>query len=86
MEYVIDKLEGHKGLFKSLAEKTKIPEDAKGTTAPRTKQADPESVAKTLAYLSSLAKILPDKDLTHVIEKKVNTVVKGLVSDGGHRE
>jgi hypothetical protein len=85
MEYVIDKLEGHKGLLKSLAEKTN-PSKEPVVSAPMMKKPDPESVAKTLAYLSSLVKTLPDKDLTHVIEKKVNTVVKGLVSDGGHRE
>jgi hypothetical protein len=85
MEYVIDKLEGHKGLFKSLAEKVNSSPEPQPPIQKKSKP-DPLAVAKTLAYLSNMAKTLPDKDLTHVIEKKVDTVVKGLVSDGGHRE
>ncbi|HON13822.1 MAG TPA: hypothetical protein PK897_06860, partial [Treponema sp.] len=85
MEYVIDKLEGHKGLFKSLTEKVNSSPEPQPPFQKKSKP-DPLAVAKTLAYLSNMAKTLPDKDLTHVIEKKVDTVVKGLVSDGGHRE
>ncbi|MCA1949616.1 MAG: tetratricopeptide repeat protein [Treponema sp.] len=85
MEYVIDKLEGHQGLFKTLMGKTGLAQEQK-VPARQESKPDPKSVAQTLAYLSNLAKTLPDRDLTRVIEKKVDTVVKGLVPDGGRRE
>lgn len=84
MEYIIDKLEGHQGLFKTLMGKTGLAQEPK--VPERESKPDPKSVAQTLAYLSNLAKTLPDRDLTRVIEKKVDTVVKGLVPDGGRRE
>ncbi len=85
MEYVIDKLEGHQGLLKTLMGKNGLAQEPT-FAAHRDSKTDPRSVVQTLAYLSNLAKTLPDRELTRVIEKKVDTVVKGLIPDGGHRE
>ncbi|MFQ3547102.1 MAG: hypothetical protein SNJ56_02095 [Termitinemataceae bacterium] len=123
MEYVIDKLEGRKGLLRELEEKRKqllgtsidkkegqvtanpniaIRDDAtepllttqtaisddqsKPKESLAAKKPDPAAVIQTLSYLTNLAKGLPDRDLSSVIERKVTKVVQTLSKDGGTRD
>ncbi|MDR1375178.1 MAG: tetratricopeptide repeat protein [Treponema sp.] len=78
MEYIIDSLEGRKGLFKGiqerLPEKIKVPS---GETSGRVKTTD---VAGTLSFLGRLASALPDQGLSTAITRKVNTVITGIRS------
>jgi hypothetical protein len=77
MEYVIDRLEGRKGLFKEVRER--IGRGQEESTPSLAKSPD---IAKTLAYLGNLAKALPDRDLTQAIERKVQKVVKDIAHGG----
>jgi hypothetical protein len=91
MEFIIDRLEGKKGLLKEVQERpvAPVPEGAKTVPGKEKRKID---VAETLAYLGSLAKSLPDRDLTNAIERKVDTVIMDLrhnapaKPDGGSRE
>jgi hypothetical protein len=81
MEYIIDSLEGRKGLFKEIQER--LPEKAKppsGKTAAKVKVAD---VAGTLKFLGRLASALPDQGLSAAITRKVDTVVTEIRSVAG---
>ena len=75
MEYIIDTLEGRKGLFREILER--VPE----AMSPRKKQgaaADvpkPKDVTNTLAYLGKLATALSDQQLSAAITRKVDTVI-----------
>jgi tetratricopeptide (TPR) repeat protein len=75
MEYIIDTLEGRKGLFREIQER--VPE----ALSPREKQeraADvpkPKDVTNTLAYLGKLATALSDQHLSAAITRKVDTVI-----------
>jgi tetratricopeptide (TPR) repeat protein len=78
IEYIIDSLEGRKGLFKGiqerLPEKTKLPP---GETSAKVKAAD---VAGTLRFLGRLASALPDQELSAAIARKVDTIVTEIHS------
>jgi hypothetical protein len=97
MEYVIDRLEGKKGLLKEAQRKNppvpvleKSVETATETSrekATSTKE-DLKKLASTLAYLGKLAGNLPDKDITEALERKVGRVIgelskKQSVNGGG---
>jgi hypothetical protein len=77
MEYIIDSLEGRKGLFKGIQERlpqeAKVPKEASAGI----KTAD---VAGTLRFLGKLASALPDQGLSTAITRKVDSVVTGIRS------
>jgi tetratricopeptide (TPR) repeat protein len=78
MEYVIDSLEGRKGLFKEIQEKSSLYEIHQNKTPEKTGAIKPADVAGTLAFLGKLAAALPDKTLTGAITRKVDTVITGI--------
>jgi hypothetical protein len=68
MEYLIDTMEGHKGLRKGIEEKHNSVEGAAGKG----------SLSGTLGYLEKLAGALPDQDLAKAISRKMETVISAL--------
>jgi hypothetical protein len=76
MEYIIDTLEGRKGLFREIQER--IPE---ALSLPKEKPAEvpkPKDVTNTLSYLGNLAAALSDQHLSAAITRKVDTVIKEM--------
>jgi hypothetical protein len=77
MEYVIDCLEGRKGLFKEIQERA--PQAAVRKPTPEgPKKAGSLNVAGTLAFLGKLASALPDRHLSTAITRKVDTIIMGI--------
>jgi hypothetical protein len=82
MEYLIDYLEGRKGLYRGIRER--VPERAliwdAGNDAPEDgfSAPTPGEVARALAYLEQLAAALPDPDLGTAITRKVDIIIKDI--------
>jgi tetratricopeptide (TPR) repeat protein len=75
MEFIIDSLEGRKGLFREIQDRLPI----KPVHAPeKPEKVKPADVTGTLAFLGKLAAALPDRDLTAAITRKVDTVITGI--------
>jgi tetratricopeptide (TPR) repeat protein len=85
MEFIIDSLEGRRGLFKGIQDRLPVkPEPPK-----KPEKMKPGDVTGTLAFLGKLAAALPDRDLTAAITRKVDTVITGIhqaipTSGGSH--
>jgi hypothetical protein len=74
MEFIIDVLEGRKGLFRNIEErKGESIEEIVVLSEPA-----PEEVAGTLGYLEGLAAQLPDTELSAAIARKTKTVITEL--------
>jgi tetratricopeptide (TPR) repeat protein len=69
MEYLIDTMEGHKGLRKDIEDRHTI--SAEGASGKG-------SLSGTLGYLKELAGALPDQDLGEAISRKLETVMSAL--------
>ncbi|GHU82251.1 hypothetical protein FACS189468_6270 [Spirochaetia bacterium] len=76
LDYVIDVLEGRKGLDQETEAPLPVPapgtpaEEAGTTGAPK-----PVELAGTLAYLGELASTLPGSDLAALITRKIDTIM-----------
>jgi hypothetical protein len=69
MEYLIDTMEGHKGLRKGIEERHAVSaESAPGKG----------NLSGTLGYLKKLAGALPDQDLGKAVSRKLETVMSAL--------
>ncbi|MDR3139057.1 MAG: tetratricopeptide repeat protein [Treponema sp.] len=75
LEYIIDALEGRKGLFREIRDQH----------SPKASPAEPETgeprlkdVADTLKFLKGLASSLPDGDLGVAINRKVDKVIQEI--------
>jgi tetratricopeptide (TPR) repeat protein len=69
MEYLIDTMEGHRGLRKDIEDRFNI--SAEGAPGKG-------SLSGTLGYLKKLADALPDQDLGKAISRKLETVMSAL--------
>jgi tetratricopeptide (TPR) repeat protein len=79
MEYIIDTLEGRKGLFRGIQERVPValsPPKQQRETADVPK---PKDVTNTLAYLGKLASALSDQHLSAAITRKVDTVIMDML-------
>jgi hypothetical protein len=81
LEFLIDVLQGRKGLYKDIKERLgedkKTPENGEPAGAPPATQ-----VAGTLTYLEHLASALPDQTLSAVITRKTDAVIAGIRQNG----
>jgi hypothetical protein len=78
MEYIIDTLEGRRGLFREIKERvpqtvSRSKENSDAADGPK-----PQAVADTLTYLEGLATTLADPQLSAAIVRKVDTVITGI--------
>ncbi|MDR2607997.1 MAG: hypothetical protein LBC57_06350, partial [Treponema sp.] len=69
MEYLIDTMEGHRGLRKDIEDRHNISTEGASGKA---------SLSGTLAYLKTLAGALPDQDLGKAVSRKLETVMSAL--------
>ena len=69
MEYLIDTMEGHKGLRKDIEDRHTISTEGAPGKA---------SLSGTLGYLKKLAGALPDQDLGEAVSRKLETVISAL--------
>lgn len=86
MEYVINTLEGKKGLLKEIKEK--IPEAKAPTLRPNatkpggraggTSGVNNQKVAGTLSYLENLSSDIPDKNLFAALKQKVHSIMSRI--------
>jgi tetratricopeptide (TPR) repeat protein len=76
MEYVINTLEGKKGLLREIREKlpeAEFPEPR--LSAPEKSGVDNQKLAGTLSYLDNLSSAMPDKDLLAALRQKVQNIM-----------
>jgi len=87
MEYVMEKLEGQGGLLRKAEERMvkEKTEEVPLRASPGAAQGLPP-VSETLRYLRSMAGNLPDPDLSQVMGKKLEKVLKSLNGKGGTRD
>ncbi|MDR3166975.1 MAG: tetratricopeptide repeat protein [Treponema sp.] len=76
LEYIINTLEGRKGLLHDIRDQFS-PEQSLGAEPAREKS-NPKNLTDTLNYLRNLAAALPDPDLGAAINRKVNRVIREL--------
>jgi hypothetical protein len=91
MEYIIDTLEGKKGLFKEIQTRSPAPasrpEPALRTGAGvQKKKPGVKDIAGTLSYLGVLASALKDNGLITAISRKVNGVLSGMTQADQKKE
>jgi tetratricopeptide (TPR) repeat protein len=90
IEFIIDTLEGRKGLFRDIQERFQGPalsRDGERAEPERTLETEPDSeeVAGTLAYLEGLTGSLPDPALREAMARKMReTIAKIRNLTGGH--
>jgi tetratricopeptide (TPR) repeat protein len=81
LEFLIDVLQGRKGLYKDikerLGEEQETPESGDSAGTPPSAQ-----VAGTLAYLERLASVLPDQTLSTAITRKTDAVIAEITQSG----
>jgi hypothetical protein len=77
MEYVINTLEGKKGLLKEIKEKVPVADSFK---PPPSSDSDNKKVAGTLSYLGNLSNSLPDKELFSALKQKVQRIMSRITA------
>jgi hypothetical protein len=85
MEYIIDSLEGRKGLFRGIQERLPPENRVVHDEPKKVRGVKPLDVTGTLAFLGKLAAALPDQNLTAAITRKVDTVIgdiRGIAKNG----
>jgi hypothetical protein len=93
MEYIIDTLEGKKGLFREIQTRKPRLESKEEPAAPAKprpqdgpKKPQVKDIADTLAYLGKLASALKDRGLTTAISRKVNGVLSSMKQPGKEKK
>jgi tetratricopeptide (TPR) repeat protein len=76
LEYIINTLEGRKGLLRDIRDQ--FPPEASSPAGPEKEEVKPGDLADTLRYLKNLAAALPDPDLGAAIGRKVNRVIREI--------
>jgi Flp pilus assembly protein TadD len=81
LEYIINALEGRKGLFRGIQDQ--LPPKEAPAAKPEDGKPRPEDVADTLKYLKELAISLPDPNLGAAIGRKANRVITKIRQSAG---
>jgi hypothetical protein len=83
MEYIIDTLEGKKGLFKEIQTRDPRPQGAAPQKAgDQKKKPEVKDIAGTLSYLGKLTVALKDNGLITALSRKLNGVLSGIKKTG----
>ncbi|MDR2110533.1 MAG: tetratricopeptide repeat protein [Spirochaetaceae bacterium] len=77
LEYIIDTLEGRRGLFREI-DGQRSPEAAPPELEPETGGPRLKDVADTLQFLKELASSLPDGDLSTALNRKVDRIIREI--------
>jgi hypothetical protein len=78
LEYIINNLEGKKGLLREITEKNPSSKTAQAGGI------DGSQLAGTLSYLGSLSGSLPDRELVSVLNLKVQDIMSQIQAGGGN--